>query len=166
MYDFEYEIDPEKHVFNMVTDNCRYYSDDQFNEDVEMSNTFPLIHFICHSLYTNTKINECLLSFKSTFKLIALCETWMNEERGTDCSMEGYELQYINRVNKRGGGVVIHVESDLKCRWIEQMTTVMDDLMECITLEIEMEKWGILVSLVCTEHQDQMQKGSRIVWKN
>lgn len=57
----------------------------------------------------------------------------MNEERGTDFFMEGYKLHYINRVNKRGGGVAIYVDSDLKCRQIEQMTTVMDDLMEYIT---------------------------------
>ena len=36
--------------------------------------------------------------------------------------------------------MAIYINSDLKCRRIEQMTTVMDDLMECITVEIEMEK--------------------------
>lgn len=52
----------------------------------------------------------------------------MNEERGTAFFMEGYELHYISRVNKRGGGVAIYVDSDLKCRRIEQIITVMDDL--------------------------------------
>lgn len=86
-----------------------------------------------------------MLTFKSKFKLIALSETWMNEEIGTDFFMEGYELHYINRVNKGEGSVAIYVDSDLKCRQIEQMTTVMDDLMEYITLEIEMEKMRNIV---------------------
>lgn len=48
-------------------------------------------------------------------------------------------LQYLNRINKRGGGVALYVDSDLKCKQVEH-DNVIDALMECITVEIEMEK--------------------------
>lgn len=57
MYDFEYMTDPGNHVFNTITDNCKYYFDEQFNEDVVMKNIFSLIHSNCRSLYTNFPIS-------------------------------------------------------------------------------------------------------------
>lgn len=72
MSDSQYEIDPESHVTNSLTDNCTYYSEDQFNE-VEMNDTFSLIHFNCQSTYTNfSKINDFLLICKSRFKVDSL----------------------------------------------------------------------------------------------
>lgn len=61
IYDFEYVMDPENHVFNTITDNCTYYFDDQFNEDVVMEDIFSLIRFNCRSLYSNfpISINFC-----------------------------------------------------------------------------------------------------------
>jgi len=41
---------------------------------------------------------------------------------------------------KRGGGVALFVTTDLKCRIVECMTTAIDDLFECITVEIDLEK--------------------------
>ena len=45
-------------------------------------------------------------------------------------------LHHINRTNKRGGGVALYVDSVLKCT----LTIVTDDLMECITIEIERKR--------------------------
>lgn len=85
-------------------------------------------------------INDFLDILKGKFKIIALSETWMDEERGCDFHIDGYELHHINRVNKKAGGVALFVNSDLKCKPIECMTVAVDDLMECVTVEIEMER--------------------------
>ncbi len=68
------------------------------------------------------RITDYLRSFKSRLKLTALLETWLNEEKGVDFHIEGYELHYMNRTNKRGGGVALYVDSDLKCKLIKNMT--------------------------------------------
>ena len=87
--------------------------------------------------------------FKQRFKVIALSETWMKENRGSDFYLEGYELYHNNRINKRGGGVALFVNSDLRCKVVENMTTTIDDLMECLTLEIELEgKRNIVIMCV------------------
>lgn len=68
IYDFDYDVDPENHVFKNTSDNCKYYTDDLFNDNVVFHNSFSLIHFNCRSLYKNfEKINEYLNTFKNTF---------------------------------------------------------------------------------------------------
>lgn len=70
MYDFEYVIHPKNHVFNTITDKCKYYFDDQFNEDVVMKNIFSLIHSYCRSRYTNfISMNFCSFLFTSKVNL-------------------------------------------------------------------------------------------------
>jgi len=141
MYNFEFDVDSENHVFNHISDSCKYYTDYQFNDNVGLENTFSLIHFNCRILYANfNKITDYLHTFKNKFKVIAISETWLNKDKVTDFQIEGYVLHHINRTNKRGGGVALYVDSVLKCTLVEKMTIVTDDLMECITIEIEMER--------------------------
>lgn len=69
-------------------------------------------------------------SIKGKFKLIALSETWLSKDKGADMYMEGYELHHMNRGNKRGGGVALYVDSDLKCKPVKLMMAAIQDLME------------------------------------
>lgn len=90
LYDFEYEVDPENHLFNSINATCDYYTEEQFNDSVNLDNHFSLIHFNCRSLHANfTEIHENLKTLKSKFKLIALSETWLDQERGVDFRIDG-----------------------------------------------------------------------------
>ena len=53
--------------------------------------------------------------------------------------MDGYELSYINGQNKGGGGA-IYVDKTLNFKVLESMTTVVDNVSECISIEICKEK--------------------------
>ena len=57
-----------------------------------------------------------------------------------DFELEGYELNCVNRKNKSGGGVAMYVDNNLNYIVVENMTTVIDNLLECITIEICEEK--------------------------
>lgn len=39
------------------------------------------------------------------FSVIAVSETWLNDEKGKDVELEGYRLFTTNKKNKMGGGV-------------------------------------------------------------
>lgn len=55
-----------------------------------------------------------------------------------------------NRVNKRGGGGALFVMSNLKCKIIGNMTTVIDNLMERLPVEIKVERSKrVLISCFC-----------------
>lgn len=146
VHDFECDVDPGRHVFNSSNSTCRYYSEEQFAEQIVIDSMFSLIHFNCRSLYKNfDKINDYLHTLKGRFMMIALSETWMQEERGVVFHIDGYELYHINRTNKRSGGVALFVSEDLKCKQIQCMTMAIDDIMECISVEIELEKMSNII---------------------
>lgn len=67
--------------------------------------------------------------------------------------IDGYELYYINRSNKKPGGVALFVNCDLKCKQLKDMYMVIDDLMETVTVELEMERRSnIIVRCVYIEN--------------
>lgn len=109
-----------------------------------------MIHFNSRSLYSNfSKIKDYLQQFQQRFSVIAISETWLSDNKDLQDGLEGYEMFWQNRVNKRGGGVALFVMSILKCKVIGNMTTVVDNLMECVTIEIEVEKSkNILISCI------------------
>ena len=73
----------------------------------------------------------------------------MTEARGVDFGLDGYELSFVNRQNKSSGGVAIFVEKSFNFMVLENMTTAIDDLVECVTVEIWRERHKhILVSCI------------------
>jgi hypothetical protein len=51
--------------------------------------------------------------------------------------MEGYDVFNLNRSSKKGGGVMIYVSKLLKCKKVINMSQEVNDIYECITIEIE-----------------------------
>lgn len=78
-------------------------------------------------LYANS-IREYLGQLKKIY-IIAISETSINTEKCVDFEIDGYKLNYANRVKRSGGGVMNY-------KVVESMTTVVDDLLLCITVEI------------------------------
>ena len=64
----------------------------------------------------------------------------LNSEKGVYFELNGYELNYMNRENKKGRGVALYVDKSLNYKVEEGTTTIIDDVLECITIEICMEK--------------------------
>lgn len=141
LHDFEYHLDPDNNLLNTINSGCDYYSEEQFNTKFSPVNMFSLIHFNCRSLYKHfDNIKEYLSTLKHTFSVIALTETWLDERRGTDFVMDGYQLYHSNRTNTIGGGAALFIHSNLSAKCVECMTLTVDDLFECITVEINTEK--------------------------
>ena len=141
LQDLEHDIDPDNNFFSTINNNCCYYTDDQFNQNTKSKGKLSIIHFNSRSLYANfNNIKEYLHKFSQPFNIIAISETWINTEKGMDFELDGSEFMYNNRQNKVGGGVAIYVDKTLNFRVLDRMTTVVDNLLECITIEICKEK--------------------------
>lgn len=69
--------------------------------------------------------------------MVAISETWISEEKELLDGLDGYQMFAQNRYNKRGGSVALFVRSGLKCKVIVNMTFSIDNLMECLSVEIE-----------------------------
>ena len=88
-------------------------------------------------MYANfDNIKHYLSQFKQPFNIIAISETWINTEKGMDFEIDGYELTCINSVNKNGGGVALYVDKNFNYKVVEEMSTVVDNLLECVTIEM------------------------------
>lgn len=111
--DRENDIDPENNLLSNINNSCCYYTEKQYNTTIKSEHNISIIHFNSRSLYTNFhKIKEYLSQFSTPFSIIAISETWINNVKGADFELDGYEFNYINRKNKNGGGVAIYVDKD------------------------------------------------------
>nr|XP_055059783.1 uncharacterized protein LOC129443303 [Misgurnus anguillicaudatus] len=150
MYDIENDIDPENHFYNTVNINCcEYYTEEQFNKNVDMEGALSILHFNSRSLYRNfVQIKDYVCQFNK-FNVIAVSETWLDNEKVEDVELEGYKLFTINRVNKKGGGVALYVDTALRCKLIKSMSLTIENILECLTIEIEIERSkNIIISCV------------------
>lgn len=150
LMDFEHDIDPDNNFFNNVNINCRYYSDEQFNLKIKLDHGMSVIHFNSRSLYANFQnIKEYISQLKKPFGVIAISETWISEGKGVNFEMDGYDFNYISRENRKGGGVALYVHSRFDYRVVDNLTSIIDNVMECITVEISLEKKkNVMVSCV------------------
>ena len=47
------EFDPDEHFYYNGINKCGYYTEDQFNKDINMDGKLSIIHFNSRSLYAN-----------------------------------------------------------------------------------------------------------------
>ena len=106
-----------------------------------MSKNLSIIHLNCRSLVANfDTVCNFLQTLNCKFDIIALSETWFNENTCNEIfSLNGYNLYTCNRKNKRGGGVLLFVSNKYSCvNIVENMTLDIDNCLEIITVELEL----------------------------
>lgn len=148
--DIENDIDPDNNFYIGTHNQCEYYTVEQFKKYIKMDGTISIIHFNSRSLIANlSKIKQCLKQVENKFTAIAITETWLMEEHHDLVEIEGYKLFIINRKQSIGGGVTLYIDQRYQCKIVNKMTFALDRIMECITVQIEMEKSkNILISCI------------------
>lgn len=100
-------------------------------------------------MYANFhSIKDYLNQFSQPFNIILISETWINDEKGMDFGLEGYKMLCMNRRNKNGGSVAIYVDTNYSFKVIENTSTVVDNVLECMTIEIIRARKNIIVSCI------------------
>lgn len=146
----ENDFDPENNFYNNTQNNCEYYTEEQFNRNILTTGRISIIHFNSRSLNSNLlKIKYCLRQLNKQFTAIAISETWLSLQETATADIEGYEMFYVSRTKRKGGGVALYINKNLRSKKMECMSLVVDDIMECVTVEIEIEKGqNIIISSV------------------
>ena len=133
--DLNLNNDPALNFHNVC--NSLYYSEINLNESNCMSANFSLLHVNVRSLpQNNDALNMYLQNLSVKFDVIALTETWLNNET-CDLSFlsSDYEHYKKYRENKRGGGVSLFIHRSLSCKLLPDISTV-NDSMECVFVEL------------------------------
>ena len=63
---------------------------------------------------TFNKLKACIAQLYCTFDVIAISETWTNDNEGEEFQLENYNTYYISRQHRTGGGVAVYINKDLK----------------------------------------------------
>lgn len=148
-HNIEHNIDPDCFFLKDITHCCNYFSEEQFKNYSVLNGTFSVIHFNSRSLFKNiSKIQDCLKNDKQ-FSVIGITETWLKDEYVDMVQLDGYDYFAINRPNKRGGGVALYVKSSYHCEMVNTMSFSLENVMECVTVEIKCENSkNIIISCV------------------
>ena len=152
-------------MFNNISVSCSYYTDEQFNSGAAINDTkFSIVHFNARSLKKNfTKIKDCLDALKCSFDIIAISETWEDQTNPISVyEMSNYNVFSTARTNKKGGGVALYIRDVYDCKLITTNFIAIDNILECVTVEINFEKQKMHQLLVCTEPQVKIYRHSVI----
>ena len=93
-------IDPDDNLYNDLNVDSVYYTEDDVNDKivskVQAASTFSIIHFNAISMSANfNKLNSVLSSFDVTFDVIAVSETWLNNDDLDYFHMDDYDDTYL-----------------------------------------------------------------------
>ena len=139
------------YTFQSETRNeCLYYSDTDFNASTSNIQGFSIIHFNARSLNANfDAITEYLGALQIKFHIIAISETWVDENSKHNYTIDNYQMFSTVRNNKKGGGVSIYVRSDLNANELTLFCKCLNNEMEISTIEISRNKAkNIIVSCI------------------
>lgn len=149
-HDTETDIDPDNNFLSSANITCKYYTNAQYNTNLITKGKLPIIHFNSRSMYSNySEIRDYLESFVHPFSVIQISETWFNDDKGINFAINDYDLNYINRQNKTGGGVALYVHKTIHFSIVNSLSIALDNVMECVTIELKNEKQkNIIISCV------------------
>ena len=96
-------IDYNCNSFNTLSIESPYYNYEEFNNKVINAKEFSIIHINCRSLGANfLKIKNLPESLHHSFYVIALSETWLNDNNSHILHLEGFHFICHNTSKKRG----------------------------------------------------------------
>ena len=150
MCDFENQIDPNNIFFAILNKKCDYYTESEFNKENLCSYILSIIHVNCRSLKANfTAFKRCIEQLNGKFDIIAVSETWLTDvDQIDDYMLQNYNLAHVDRLNNRGGGVLIYVPIHYQFDKVANMSFAINDIMEVVTVELCINHKNIIVSCV------------------
>ena len=101
--DFDNNIDTDNNVYNDIESKCKYYTDNQFDTNMQDIGLLGLsiIHFNARSLNAIfVKMYDYLIGLSLNFDVIAIYETWIQSDSITAFQINGYELLVLGEKQK------------------------------------------------------------------
>ena len=115
---------------------------------IHVNKMISIFHFNIQSLEANLVHLEALLAnFKQTPDIIALSETWLNENNADSFILEGYNSFHVVREPRKHGGVSLYVRNHLSCDKIEEFT-YLNSIIEICTLKITINNENYTVAAI------------------
>lgn len=139
---------PKKDNVNKDSSNVSMSYVKSLNKKICKHKGLNMMHVNCRSLLP--KLEEISLLIKQTnVDVMCITETWLDEHISNDViNVDGYSIIRKDRKDKKGGGVLIYVNSDIVFKEREDLVTSKDLEMIWIEIFCENTKNNHLVSCV------------------
>ena len=149
----------DKDDFNEYNSNSDYYDNEQLKEvckNIE-KNDLSLLNINARSLYKNFEsLQDFLGSIDIEFKIIGLVETWLKDQPQEYFHIDGYNLELKNRRDKKGGGVCLYIDDDIKYTVRKDLEKIKHpDYTETLFIEIERQAAKNIIVGVLYKPPDQ-----------
>ena len=131
-----------------VAEMSNYHSLAEYNKIVNdfNSNMLSIIHLNIRSLETNFIQLEALLSIIPPPDIIALSETWLNNDNKEINKIDGYCYHHIVRQGKIRGGVGLYIKNSFNFEVLNQFSYVSNEIEICtVVLNINLKSYTIAV---------------------
>lgn len=132
-------IDPDNNFYGNHNYSCNYFTHDKFVHTVKSSQGLSILQLNCRSLVANFyEMSAFIQGLEIEFDFITISESWFNASTDVnDFQLSDYDIFVRNRVNKRGGGVVIYSNSKYGVTICDRLSCTIDNMFECLTVEAE-----------------------------
>ena len=159
--------DPDLNFFNDQFEavNSPYFTIEEFSSSSQnlLKNSFSILHINIRSLNKNfEKLLGYLSVVKGEFSIIALTETWCNDDKADKNSLwqiPNYTpIHQIRKNGQKGGGVALYIHNNFNFK-IHKKENINSDDIECITIEIiRKNNKNIIISCIYRPPRGDSQK--------
>ena len=145
-------------IYNDVTSNenihkCSYLTNEQFRADPNASsgqNNFLNVNI--RSISKNfDSLQEILKSVECKFDVIGISETHLKNKPSGIYNIDGYTIEYTNRIGREKGGVCMYVSEKLKYKLRTDLCQANSSYESCF-VEIESKNKNVIVGVVYRSH--------------
>ena len=117
-----------------------YNLEDEFNGMLiqrNIDNNFSVWHVNARSLHKNLDYLQVYIrTLNLNFSVIAISETWANNDSMSLLNISGYNSTFKNRTSGRGGGVALFVSNCFKFTVRDDLSVFNNDYFESIFIEL------------------------------
>ena len=119
---------PENDFLNTMGTSCDYYGEEDFTQSCCNMTGLSIPHVNARSLVKNiNSIKPMLTNINFEFDIIAISESWIDENNKNDVNLDGYEVIHQLRNNKNGGGVSLYIRNVFRFNLVKQMCCSIDN---------------------------------------
>ena len=135
------DVDPDNNYYNVLNNDCKYLTSDELQIKSKQFKGFSIMHFNCRSMRTNFEaIKSLIQNVNMEIHVIAITESWLDSnDVDAEYDIDNFTILRQDRLNKKGGGVLLYVNKTLDHELVSEMTYSVNNLFECVTVEIKIK---------------------------